>query len=87
MSFFDDWNELHLTKILRLGLACILSLMTSSLFWNFPAQATERPPVMGPSAGISAGDPLTTAAAFETLIAGGNAFDAGVAALLVGGSC
>ena len=40
---------------------------------------------MGPNAGISAGDPLTTAAAFETLIGGGNAFDAGVAALLVGG--
>jgi gamma-glutamyltranspeptidase/glutathione hydrolase len=47
--------------------------------------ATERPPVMGPTAGVSAGDPLTTAAAFETLLAGGNAFDAGVASLLVGG--
>src|SRR3954471_12484091 len=45
----------------------------------------ERPPVMGPNAGISAGHPLTTAAAFEILARGGNAFDAGVAALLVGG--
>lgn len=40
---------------------------------------------MGPTAAISAGDPLVTAAAFEILVAGGNAFDAGVAALLVGG--
>jgi gamma-glutamyltranspeptidase / glutathione hydrolase len=47
--------------------------------------AAERPPVMGPNAGISAGHPLTTAAAFEILARGGNAFDAGVAALLVGG--
>src|SRR4051794_90341 len=49
------------------------------------ASAAERPPVMGPNAGISAGHPLTTAAAFEILARGGNAFDAGVAALLVGG--
>ena len=35
--------------------------------------------------GVSAGHPLTTAAAFEVLMKGGNAFDAGVAALLVGG--
>jgi gamma-glutamyltranspeptidase/glutathione hydrolase len=41
--------------------------------------------VAGPSAGISTGHPLTTAAAFEILLKGGNAFDAGVAALLVGG--
>ncbi|MED5462319.1 MAG: gamma-glutamyltransferase family protein [Pseudomonadota bacterium] len=44
-----------------------------------------RPPVMGRNAGVSAGHPLTTAAAMEILQQGGNAFDAGVAALLVGG--
>jgi gamma-glutamyltranspeptidase/glutathione hydrolase len=41
---------------------------------------------MGRNAGISAGHPLTTAAALEILQQGGNAFDAGVAALLVGGT-
>ena len=40
---------------------------------------------MGPHAGVSAGHPLTTAAASEILLKGGNAFDAGVAAMLVGG--
>ena len=49
-----------------------------------PLQA-QRPAVSGPRAGLSTGHPLTTAAAFETLIEGGNAFDAGVTALLVGG--
>src|SRR5438876_11371413 len=47
--------------------------------------ATQRPPVMGRNGAASAGHPLTTAAAFEVLVKGGNAFDAGVAALLVGG--
>ncbi len=47
--------------------------------------ADQRPPVIGRTAGVSAGHPLTTAAAFETLMKGGNAFDAGVAAMLVGG--
>ena len=50
-----------------------------------PVKATDRPPVMGRNAGVSAGHPLTTAAALEMLTKGGNAFDAGVAALLVGG--
>ena len=49
------------------------------------AQAPTRPAVVGRTAAVSAGHPLTTAAAFETLLKGGNAFDAGVAALLVGG--
>ena len=47
--------------------------------------APLRPPVMGRNAGVSAGHPLTTSAAMEILQQGGNAFDAGVAALLVGG--
>jgi gamma-glutamyltranspeptidase/glutathione hydrolase len=49
------------------------------------AAATQRPPVMGRNGAASAGHPLTTAAAFEVLLKGGNAFDAGVAAMLVGG--
>ena len=40
---------------------------------------------MGPSAGVSAGHPLTTAAGFRILLKGGNAFDAGVASMLAGG--
>src|SRR5262249_60879845 len=46
---------------------------------------TQRPLVGGRNGGASAGHPLTTAAAFEVLLKGGNAFDAGVAAMLVGG--
>ena len=54
-------------------------------FWGRDVGAAQRPPVMGRNAGVSAGHPLTSAAAFEILQRGGNAFDAGVAALLVGG--
>jgi gamma-glutamyltranspeptidase/glutathione hydrolase len=50
-----------------------------------PAGAALRPAVMGPSGGVSTGHPLTTAAAFGILLNGGNAFDAGVTSLLVGG--
>src|SRR5687767_6080094 len=49
------------------------------------ATAALRPAVMGPSGGVSTGHPLTTAAAFGILLKGGNAFDAGVTSLLVGG--
>ena len=49
------------------------------------AHAAERPPVAGRNGGVSAGHPLTSASAFEMLLKGGNAFDAGVAALLTGG--
>jgi gamma-glutamyltranspeptidase/glutathione hydrolase len=50
-----------------------------------PAGAALRPAVAGPNGGVSTGHPLTTAAAFATLLEGGNAFDAGVTSLLVGG--
>src|SRR5262249_56381013 len=50
-----------------------------------PPPSALRPAVMGRSAAASTGHPLTTAAAFSTLVKGGNAFDAGVAALLAGG--
>ncbi|HEY1240209.1 MAG TPA: gamma-glutamyltransferase family protein [Bryobacteraceae bacterium] len=65
---------------MRLSMAALAALCIFS-----SAQAAERPPVMGHNAGISAGHPLTTAAGFEILTRGGNAFDAGVAALLAGG--
>src|SRR5437016_10749527 len=52
---------------------------------NAADHASQRPPVMGRNGGVCAGHPLTTAAGFEILTKGGNAFDAGVAAMLVGG--
>jgi gamma-glutamyltranspeptidase / glutathione hydrolase len=50
-----------------------------------PLGPALRPAVMGPTGGVSTGHPLTSAAAFSILLKGGNAFDAGVAALLAGG--
>src|SRR5689334_363732 len=50
-----------------------------------PAGSALRPLVAGPNAGVSTGHPLTTAAALRILLKGGNAFDAGVAALIAGG--
>jgi gamma-glutamyltranspeptidase / glutathione hydrolase len=44
-----------------------------------------RPLVAGPNGGVSTGHPLVTSAALEILHKGGNAFDAGVASLIVGG--
>ncbi len=63
------------------------TIAAATLVWLAGAAtaAAQRPPVMGRNAGISAGHPLTTAVALEMLQRGGNAFDAGVAALLVGG--
>ena len=72
-----------MTTISALGVA-IIALLIPELSGTV-TQAAERPLVMGPNAGVSAGHPLTTAAAFEILARDGNAFDAGVAALLVGG--
>ena len=39
-----------------------------------PVHAAQRPPVAGRNAGVSAGHPLTTAAAMEILQRGGNAW-------------
>ena len=50
-----------------------------------PALMAQRPPVMGRNAGVSTGHPLVTAAAMEILQQGGNAFDAGAAAMFMGG--
>ena len=68
----------------RRALAAFLVLAGLAVAVASPLEA-QRPAVSGPRAGLSTGHPLTTAAAFETLIRGGNAFDAGVTALLVGG--
>src|SRR5579862_2436052 len=67
------------------------AVFASALRAQVPAQdrkepsAPLRPAVMGATGAVSAGHPLTTAVAFSTLLKGGNAFDAGVAALLAGG--
>ena len=66
-------------------LAVILVTLVTTAFLGTASRAAERPPTMGPNGGVSAGHPLTTAAAFEILARGGNSFDAGVAALLVAG--
>ncbi|MEP7119192.1 MAG: gamma-glutamyltransferase, partial [Acidobacteriota bacterium] len=50
-----------------------------------PPPSALRPLVAGPNGGVSTGHPLVTSAALEILHQGGNAFDAGVASLLVGG--
>src|SRR6266571_4613458 len=62
-----------------------VTLLMSAMLIAGASRAAERPPVMGRNGAVSAGHPLTTAAGFEILTKGGNAFDAGVAALLVGG--
>src|SRR5439155_7024594 len=69
----------------RAVLGGVLAVLLTASVLGLTGRAAERPPVMGPNGGVSAGHPLTTAAAFEVLARGGNAFDAGVAALLVGG--
>jgi gamma-glutamyltranspeptidase / glutathione hydrolase len=82
----------HRNQRARIGWAVLLAASSVCVaLARVPAQDAQpvgpalRPAVMGRSGGVSAGHPLTTAAAFSTLLRGGNAFDAGVAALLVGG--
>jgi gamma-glutamyltranspeptidase/glutathione hydrolase len=66
-------------------LAAVVIALVVDVLAAIDARAAERPPVAGRNAAVSAGHPLTTAAALEVLMRGGNAFDAGVAALLTGG--
>src|SRR3954466_11219315 len=70
---------------MRFRIFAVLTLALAGAVLGTSPTAAQRPPVMGRNAGISAGHPLTTAAAFEVLTNVGNAFDAGVAAMLVGG--
>ena len=71
-------------RMSRMPRTCSLFVL-SLVFALAPSLSAQRPPVMGRNAGVSAGHPLTTAVAIEILQKGGNAFDAGVAAMLVGG--
>ena len=85
--------KLNATLVVAVMSLVIISCTTMPSTTTAPAPAMTatfpegplRPPVIGSNAGVSAGHPLTTAAAMEILQQGGNAFDAGVAALLVGG--
>jgi gamma-glutamyltranspeptidase/glutathione hydrolase len=72
------------TRRVLLAILAAVALLAADLPGT-DSRAAERPPVAGRNGGISAGHPLTAAAGFEILTRGGNAFDAGVAALLVGG--
>jgi gamma-glutamyltranspeptidase/glutathione hydrolase len=69
---------------LRLAAALTATFVVVGPTAIFP-RAADRPTVAGPNGAVSTGHPLTSAAAFEVLLKGGNAFDAGVAAMLVGG--
>jgi len=73
-----------IASIFLVGCVSISAPITIANVSNVPTSPL-RPPIMGRNAGVSAGHPLTTSAALEILQQGGNAFDAGVAALLVGG--
>jgi gamma-glutamyltranspeptidase/glutathione hydrolase len=69
----------------RIRTTCLLAGLAAAVAVGTAQSPAQRPPVIGRTAGVSAGHPLTTNAAFEILQKGGNAFDAGVAALMVGG--
>jgi len=74
----------------RVALLIVVCALSVGIAAQVPSQDRRtdtalRPAVMGPSGGVSTGHPLTTATAFRILLKGGNAFDAGVAALLAGG--
>ena len=75
--------------VLSTAVAAIVLMGGAIAARQVPQQARQaaalRPAVMGPSGGVSAGHPLTTAAGFRILLKGGNAFDAGVASMLAGG--
>src|SRR6185503_14087947 len=78
-------------KKILLAVAVIVTLFNGAGAGQVPVQDRQpagsalRPLVAGPSGGVSTGHPLTTAAAFQILLKGGNAFDAGVASLIAGG--
>src|SRR5258708_8009433 len=72
------------TRRVLLAVLAAIALVAADLPGT-DSYGAERPPVAGRNGGISAGHPLTAAAGFEVLLRGGNAFDAGVASLLVGG--
>jgi gamma-glutamyltranspeptidase/glutathione hydrolase len=81
------FGKILLTASAALFVACTATTATVEApvsVATFP-ESPLRPPVIGSNAGVTTGHPLTTAAAMEILQQGGNAFDAGVAALLVGG--
>jgi gamma-glutamyltranspeptidase/glutathione hydrolase len=63
----------------------ILAAVLLAAVVGWPTTAAQRPSVIGRTAAVSTGHPLTTSAALEILHDGGNAFDAGVTAMLVGG--
>ena len=79
------WRESILVTAVVAAASLLVAFAQVPVQDQQPAGSALRPAVMGPSGGVSAGHPLTTAAAFGVLLKGGNAFDAGVAALLAGG--
>ncbi|MEO5761549.1 MAG: gamma-glutamyltransferase family protein [Vicinamibacteria bacterium] len=88
MSFF--FNRRSTLELLTMAV-CAISVRadaqsaTLARDLSQPRPPALRPLVAGPNAGVSTGHPLTTVAALQILLKGGNAFDAGVASLLVGG--